>query len=437
MKSSMQNSSLGWSALFVLSCLAALCAGCSSPTPSSTLEASTSTATSSTSTVVDQATSTTEAMDSAQASSSTVAPAEEFDSFTVTGTGDQLIPFSIPGDVIATLTIAYDGDGSFEVRDYYTGFEDDDDCFDCDYTNLYLTEEGPYHGRRLVNHRLLCTYEPSVPIRSIGVLASGPWTITAEPLVNAPLLDTTLSGEGDDVVRVAGGAFSAEVASVASVFAYSLDGREDAIYSSGDSAFNTAIVPEWADVLEILDHDPVRGWTITRTGDVTSSESGRPPLDDVPASEVPGAIAVEFSTPLDPNLEWMGTEASGPAVDAGLICSDGVMVDIAYFDANGSQLTSTEFDAMMSEAYGLDSEPEHSIEYTVHSEFSCAAGPDAIVLAMHYPVSDLPLVDPATVIGGWSIIDGTGGLEGLAGDGQIVLDMESFTMKLNGWVFDA
>ena len=24
-----------------------------------------------------------------------------------------------------------------------------------------------------------------------------------------------------------------------------------------------------------------------------------------------------------------------------------------------------------------------------------------------------------------------------AGDGQIVLDMESFTMKLNGWVFDA
>jgi len=437
MQSSMQHSSLGRSALIVLSCLAVLCAGCSSPPPSSAPEDSTSIATSSTSTVADQATSTTEASNPVQASSSTVAAATVFEPLTITGTGDQHIQFSIPGDVIATLTIAYDGDGSFDVRDYYTGFVDDDDCFDCDYTNLYLTEEGPYHGRRLVNHRLLCTYEPSVPIRSIGVLASGPWAITAEPLVNAPLIETTLSGEGDDVVRVEGGAFSAEVASAASVLAYSLDGREDAIYSSWDSTSNTMIVPEWADVLEILDHDPVRGWTITRTGDVASSEPGSPPVDGVPASDVPGAVSVEFSTPLDPNLEWMGTEVSGRAVDAGLICSNGEMEEIAYFDASGSQLTSTEFDAMMNDAYGSDSEPAYSVEHSVHSEFSCANGPGSIVLAMHYRVVDLPLDEPTTTIGDWSIIDGTGGLEGLAGDGQIVLDLESFTMNLEGSVFDA
>ena len=71
MQSSMQHSSLGRSVLIVLSCLAVLCAGCSSPTPSSTPEDSPSIATSSTSTVADQATSTTEASNPVQASRST------------------------------------------------------------------------------------------------------------------------------------------------------------------------------------------------------------------------------------------------------------------------------------------------------------------------------------------------------------------------------
>ncbi len=104
MQSSMQHSSLGRSTLIVLSCLAVLCAGCSSPPPSSAPEDSTSIATSSTSTVADQATSTTEASNPVQASSSTVAAATVFEPLTITGTGDQHIQFSIPGDVIATLT---------------------------------------------------------------------------------------------------------------------------------------------------------------------------------------------------------------------------------------------------------------------------------------------------------------------------------------------
>ena len=243
-----------------------------------------------------------------------------FESFTITGTGDQHIGLSIPGDV--TTTLKKYGVRLELARSMSATTTPDSWTMTTASTATTPTSTSPkraYHGRRLVNHGLLCTYEPSVPIRSIGVLASGPWTITAEPLVNAPLIDTTLSGEGDDVVRVEGGAFSAEVASAASVLAYALDGRGTRSTPSWDSTSNTMIVPEWADVLEILDHDPVRGWTITRTGDVASSEPGSPPVDGVPASEVPGAISVEFSTPLDPNLLWMGTEVSGPAVDAGLI----------------------------------------------------------------------------------------------------------------------
>jgi hypothetical protein len=360
----------------------------------------------------------------------------EFEPFTVNGTGEQLDPFSIPGDVIAILTMSYDGDGPFDVRDYYSGFEDGDDCVDCDFTNLYLTDEGPYHGRRLVNHRLLCEYQPSVPIRSIGVLASGSWTIVAEPLKNARLLETTLAGEGDDVVRVERGGFSAEVDSIASVFAYSLDGREDAIYSAWDATSNTMIVPEWADVLQILDHDGTPGWAITRSGDVTPSLPGSPPVGGVPASDVPGAAAVEFSTPIDPNLDWMGTAVSGPAAEAGLICSDGEMKDLAYFDADESQLTNTEFEGLMDESYGDGSEPHPSIEYSVHSEFSCSHEAGSLVLSQHFPVLVVPLEDPAATIGDWRIIEGTGGLAGLSGDGRILLDWQSGTWNLVGFVFD-
>lgn len=425
----------------LLVCLVGVCAACSTESSSGTAEvppsvaADPSTASSAaarpSSTLGGQAPEPTSTNGSGPVSESLIVAAADFEPFTIAGSGDYLGSLSIPGDAIAILDITYAGEGSFSVRDYWTGSADEDECVDCDHTNLYLTEAGPYHGRHLVNHRLACEYRPSVPLRSIGVLAAGPWSISVEPLGRASVLETSLSGEGNDVVVVRAAGVLAEVDSIASLFAYSFDGREGLLYSQFDQTTNPVTIPDWVDVIEILDHDGVPGWTITVRGGAPSSEPSSPP-EGIPVGDMPGAAALTFSIPLDPNIEWI--DVSGPAVEAGLMCASGHVEDVAYFDADGLSLTVTEFNGMMDDAYGGDSEPERSPEYTTHSEFTCGHGTGTLVMSLHNRSVHLPIADPVTTLGDWSIIEGTGDLEGLVGNGTILLDMESFSMNLTGSV---
>ncbi len=123
----------------------------------------------------------------------TLAPGE-FADFTVSGSGNDVIDFQVPGDVPAVLDITHDGSSNFIVWSLDSEFESID---------LLVNEIGSYDGRRPANVGWF--FEPDF-VRHLEIDADGYWSITARPMSKARALSTSLNGSGDEVVRYEGSA---------------------------------------------------------------------------------------------------------------------------------------------------------------------------------------------------------------------------------------
>ena len=115
-----------------------------------------------------------------------------FHPFTVSGTGNDVLGFRVPGDVPAILDITYAGSSNFIVW----SLDDSHEAID-----LLVNEIGAYDGRRMVHGGWFLAPEH---VRYLDITASGPWTITTRPLLSASTFRTALSGSGDDVVLYRG-----------------------------------------------------------------------------------------------------------------------------------------------------------------------------------------------------------------------------------------
>ncbi|MPZ52866.1 MAG: hypothetical protein GEU79_09055 [Acidimicrobiia bacterium] len=117
----------------------------------------------------------------------------EFAPFTISGSGNDVVGFRIPGDVAALVDITYTGTDFFNV-----------DSLDRDHgyiENLAFALDS-YQGRRMVHGGWFG--EPEV-VRHLEIDADdGNWSITARPMSAARQFGTSLRGSGDEIVIYAG-----------------------------------------------------------------------------------------------------------------------------------------------------------------------------------------------------------------------------------------
>jgi hypothetical protein len=121
-------------------------------------------------------------------------PPGSFAPFSITGSGDDVIDFQIPNDMVAIVDFAHDGKSNFIVwslDDTYSEFD------------LLVNEIGAYHGRRMVQGGWFVQPEY---VRHLEIQADGNWTVTASPMSAAEELTTSLAGSGDNVVVYNGAA---------------------------------------------------------------------------------------------------------------------------------------------------------------------------------------------------------------------------------------
>jgi hypothetical protein len=117
-----------------------------------------------------------------------------FHPFTVSGSGNDLISFRIPGDAPAILDITYNGASNFVVWSLDGSF---------DLIDLLVNEIGSYSGRRMVHGGWFFVPDR---VRHLEIDSSGPWTITAQPLSAASTFRTSTSGTGDNILLYKGSA---------------------------------------------------------------------------------------------------------------------------------------------------------------------------------------------------------------------------------------
>ncbi|MFB3107248.1 MAG: S-layer homology domain-containing protein, partial [Pseudomonadales bacterium] len=121
-------------------------------------------------------------------------PPGSFLPFTVSGTGNDVIDFQIPGDVPAVLDLTHNGTSNFIVWSLDTSFAKID---------LLVNEIGNYQGRRMVHGGWFT--QPEL-VRHLEIKADGAWSITAQPMSAARSMTSSLTGSGDDIVRYEGSA---------------------------------------------------------------------------------------------------------------------------------------------------------------------------------------------------------------------------------------
>jgi len=121
-------------------------------------------------------------------------PPGSFAPFTVTGVGNDVIDFRIPGDVPAVLDLTHNGTSNFAVWSLDSSFA---------MIDLLVNEIGSYSGRRMVHGGWFS--QPEL-VRHLEIDADGAWSITARPMSAARSLTSSLTGSGDDIVRYRGSA---------------------------------------------------------------------------------------------------------------------------------------------------------------------------------------------------------------------------------------
>ena len=112
----------------------------------------------------------------------------------MTGVGNDVIDFRIPGDVPAVLDLTHDGTSNFIVWSLDSSFG---------LIDLLVNEIGPYDGRRMVHGGWFSAPEL---VRHLDIDADGAWSITARPMTAARSMTSSLTGSGDDIVRYRGSA---------------------------------------------------------------------------------------------------------------------------------------------------------------------------------------------------------------------------------------
>jgi len=180
----------------------------------------------------------------------TTLPPGEFAPFEVTGKGDAVVAVSIPGDQTAVARIEYIGLNNFILW-----------AVDGDFTfiDLLVNEINGYTGARPVNTKDILWDEP---LRHLNVTSKGFWTVTFEPLSMARLLETSLSGDSDDVIRVssAGTAdFTYTGSTNFKVWARGEIGQAELLVNEVGDYVGTHIIPDWATYLDIIG---IGDWTI-------------------------------------------------------------------------------------------------------------------------------------------------------------------------------
>lgn len=117
----------------------------------------------------------------------------DFDPIRLSGSGDDVLDVSIPGDELAIAEVTHDGPGYFGIT-----ITDADN----EYAGLLANEIGTYQGIAPIH------LGSSNPMRGLDVDADGTWTITIKPIAEArDLTDAGLDGTTDDVLdayRLAG-----------------------------------------------------------------------------------------------------------------------------------------------------------------------------------------------------------------------------------------
>lgn len=166
--------------------------------PTTTTQPTTSTADGSTTTTEATTTTTEATTTTAQPTTTTTEPTTTttttttvptFEAFTVEGTGDDVIDFSIPGDEPAVAEIAHTGSSNFAVLSYTAQGERID---------LLVNTIGSYEGNRPVN------FLQGEEVGELEITADGPWTITGRPLTDSPELEESYEGTGDEVLLYTG-----------------------------------------------------------------------------------------------------------------------------------------------------------------------------------------------------------------------------------------
>jgi len=147
-----------------------------------------------------------------------------FEPFSVEGSGDDFIEFTIPIDDLAVLHITHSGSSNFAVISYTA---------DNDRIDLLVNEIGNYSGTVPVN------FQVGEEVGLLEITASGGWTINAEYLFDLPLnQDGEAGGFGDSVqfmnITNPGVTFTHQGDSNFSVLAWNDDGRDLLVNEIGE-----------------------------------------------------------------------------------------------------------------------------------------------------------------------------------------------------------
>ncbi|MBY5163140.1 PASTA domain-containing protein [Nitriliruptoria bacterium AS10] len=169
---------------------------------------------------------------------------------------DVILDFQIPGDAVAYVRADANGDSNFVV-----------DTYDEDGEQLDLLFNGiaPYEAGGAIN---LFVGENT---REFDVMADGPWTMTFEPIQNAPnMQDGAIEGESDEVVFIPEGEGEGRIANVTHqgesnfvIDAYGDYGSELLVNEIGD----TDVRARWPSGTQLLEIMAEGTWTIELSND--------------------------------------------------------------------------------------------------------------------------------------------------------------------------
>lgn len=153
--------------------------------PTSSTTSTTGTDSATTTSIGTTTTTTTSTTTTTTAPTTTTTTLPAWDTFTVEGSGDDVIDFVVPNDDPAVLELTHRGSSNFSVVSYTAAGERLD---------LLVNEIGLYSGARPVN------FLTGEEVGELEITANGAWAITVRPLFASPTLESTFSGTGSEVL---------------------------------------------------------------------------------------------------------------------------------------------------------------------------------------------------------------------------------------------
>ena len=205
-----------------------------SSTTTSTTSSTTTSSTSSTTTTISTTTTT------APATTTTTDPmaAFRFESFEVSGSGDDVVDVAVPDNLPAVLAMTHQGSSNFAVLSHTAENERID---------LLVNTIGSYSGQRPVN-----LYEGE-NVGFLEITADGPWTVEAIPFSDVVQFENSATGTGDAVLFVTsgGGRLSVTHSGESNFVVMSHGGNRDLLVNEIGNYDGTVLLEGDARVLEV------------------------------------------------------------------------------------------------------------------------------------------------------------------------------------------